>query len=165
MHAVLVQRGHGAFDHQPTGRTTPPFFTAFAEPDHQAASRCERRARVATTSSPTVSTGCWITALALGPGNHFTSGAFYVPPPFEDMNMGITSQIREHMDVISSDRKTVGKVDHLEGTDKIKLTKQSSPDGEHHHFIPVSWVDHVDQHVHLNKSGADVTSHWQHGRQ
>jgi len=62
-------------------------------------------------------------------------------------------------------KKTVGKVDHLEGTDKIKLTKQSSPDGQHHHFIPMSWVDHVDQHVHLNKSGADVTSHWQHGRQ
>jgi hypothetical protein len=60
---------------------------------------------------------------------------------------------------------TVGKVDHLEGTDKIKLTRQSSPDGQHHHFIPVSWVDHVDQHVHLNKSGADVTSHWQHGQQ
>src|SRR5229473_2892928 len=47
----------------------------------------------------------------------------------------------------------------------IKLTKQSSPDGQHHHFIPLSWVDHVDQHVHLNKSGADVTSHWQHGQQ
>jgi hypothetical protein len=75
-----------------------------------------------------------------------------------------TSQIKEHMDVISSDRKTVGKVDHLEGTDKIKLTKQSSPDGQHHHFIPISWVDHVDQHVHLNKSGADVTAHWQHGQ-
>ena len=37
--------------------------------------------------------------------------------------MNVTSQIREHMDVISSDKKTVGKVDHLEGTDKIKLTK------------------------------------------
>ena len=49
--------------------------------------------------------------------------------------------------------------------DRIKLTKQSSPDGRHHHFIPVSWVDHVDQHVHLNKTGADVTLHWQHGRQ
>ena len=72
--------------------------------------------------------------------------------------MAVTEQIKEHMDVISSDRKTVGKVDHMEGTDKIKLTKQSSPDGQHHHFIPVSWIDHVDQHVHLNKSGADVTS-------
>jgi hypothetical protein len=55
--------------------------------------------------------------------------------------MASASDIREHMDVISSDRKTVGKVDHLEGTDKIKLTKQSSPDGQHHHFIPLSWVD------------------------
>ena len=79
--------------------------------------------------------------------------------------MASASDIREHMDVISSDRKTVGKVDHMDGTDQIKLTKQSSPDWQHHHFIPVSWVDHVDQHVHLNKSGADVTSHWQHGRQ
>ena len=51
-----------------------------------------------------------------------------------------TSQIKEHMDVISSDKKTVGKVDHLEGADKIKLTKQSSSDGDHHHFIPVAWI-------------------------
>ena len=79
--------------------------------------------------------------------------------------MTVTSEIREHMDVISSDWKTVGKVDHLEADGKIKLTKQSSPDGQHHHFIPLSWVHHVDQHVHLNKSGADVTLHWQHSQQ
>ena len=75
-----------------------------------------------------------------------------------------TTQIKEHMDVISSDRKMVGKIDHLDGTHKIKLTKQSSPHGQHHHFIPLSWVDHVDQHVHLNKTGADITSHWQHAQ-
>jgi hypothetical protein len=46
------------------------------------------------------------------------------------------SLVQEHMDVISCDRKMVGKVDHLDGRDKIKLTKQSSPTGEHHHFIP-----------------------------
>lgn len=74
-----------------------------------------------------------------------------------------TSQIKEHMDVISSDRKSVGKVDHLEGADRIKLTRQSSPDGQHHHFIPLSWVGRVDQHVHLNKKGVDVIEHWQHG--
>lgn len=73
-----------------------------------------------------------------------------------------TSQIKAHMDIISSDKKTVGKVDHLEGTDKIKLTKQGSPDGDHHHFIPVSWVAHIDQHVHLTKSRDEVTAHWQH---
>lgn len=75
------------------------------------------------------------------------------------------SLIKEQMDVLSSDRKTVGKVDRLEGLDKIKLTKQSSPDGEHHHFIPVSWIDYVDQHVHLKRTGADVIAHWVHGRQ
>jgi hypothetical protein len=78
--------------------------------------------------------------------------------------MADSAQIKVHMDVISSDRKTVGKVDKIEGDGTIKLTKQSSPDGQHHHFIPLSWVDRVDQHVHLNKSGADVTSHWQHGK-
>jgi hypothetical protein len=90
--------------------------------------------------------------------------AFEFPEDFMEIQMPDTSQVKEHMDVISSDRKTVGKVDHLDGADKIKLTKQSSPDGQHHHFIPVSWIDHVDQHVHLNKTGADVTAHWQHGR-
>jgi len=51
-----------------------------------------------------------------------------------------TSMIKEHMDVISSDRKVVGKVDHMDGADKIKLTKASSPDGRHHHVIPTAWV-------------------------
>jgi hypothetical protein len=79
-----------------------------------------------------------------------------------ESRMSQASLVQEHMDVISSDRKMVGKVDHLDGPDKIKLTKQSSPNGEHHHFIPVSWIDHVDQHVHLNKTGADVTAQWEH---
>ena len=79
-----------------------------------------------------------------------------------ESQMSQASLVQEHMDVISSDRKTVGKVDHLDGPDKIKLTKQSSPNGEHHHSIPVSWIDRVDQHVHLNKTGADVTAHWEH---
>ncbi|MFL6820314.1 MAG: DUF2171 domain-containing protein [Bradyrhizobium sp.] len=78
--------------------------------------------------------------------------------------MADSTLIKVHMDVISSDRKAVGKVDKIEDDGTIKLTKQSSPDGQHHHFIPLSWVDRVDQHVHLNKSGADVTLHWQHGK-
>src|ERR1700748_2750157 len=93
------------------------------------------------------------------PGRRFPIKSFQGATEMPDI-----SKIREHMDVISSDRKTVGKVDHLDGSDKIKLTKQSSPDGQHHHFIPVDWIDHIDQHVHLNKAGSDVTSHWEHGR-
>ena len=47
-----------------------------------------------------------------------------------------------------------GKVDHFQDG-KIKLTKNGSPDGQHH-FVPVALIDHVDAHVHLNKSLADI---------
>ena len=74
--------------------------------------------------------------------------------------MNNTQNIKEHMDVIASDGQKIGTVDHLEGADKIKLAKTGSPDGKHH-FIPVSLVDHVDSHVHLNKSAKDVKAEWQ----
>ena len=70
--------------------------------------------------------------------------------------MADASQIKEHMDVIDSAGNKIGQVDHLEGQDNIKLTKSSSPDGKHH-FVPLSWVDHIDTHVHLNKAVNDVS--------
>ena len=69
------------------------------------------------------------------------------------------SQIKEHMDVISSDGTKIGSVDHMEGTNQIKLTKHDAPDGKHH-LIPMSWVDRVDQHVHLNKAANDAKMQW-----
>ncbi len=69
------------------------------------------------------------------------------------------SQIREHMDVVASDGQTVGKVDHLEGQDKIKLTKNNAPDGKHH-FVPLAWVSRVDEHVHLSKAANEVAREW-----
>jgi hypothetical protein len=63
------------------------------------------------------------------------------------------SSIKEHMPVYASCGTKVGVVDHLEG-DKIKLTKNDSPDGQHH-FIPTSWVDRVDSHVHLTKNSVE----------
>jgi hypothetical protein len=71
----------------------------------------------------------------------------------------LTTAIRAHMDVISRDDKVVGTVDHLEGPDRIKLTRSGAPDG-HHHFIPFSWIHHVDEQVHLDKEAAEVTAHW-----
>lgn len=67
--------------------------------------------------------------------------------------------ITEHMDVLSSDGRKVGVVDHLEGSDRIKLTKASSADGQHH-YVPLAWVDHVDRHVHLNVPEAQIRSSW-----
>ena len=70
----------------------------------------------------------------------------------------LRADIAEHMPVIASDGSHVGTVDHHDG-ERIKLTKNDSPDGQHH-FIPTSWIDHVDTHVHLNKTPADVRSGW-----
>lgn len=53
------------------------------------------------------------------------------------------SAIREHMEVIGSDDKHVGRVDHVIGTD-IELAKLDLAGGFKHHMIPLSWVDYVD---------------------
>ena len=42
----------------------------------------------------------------------------------------------------------------------MKLTKSDAPDGRHHLF-PVSWVERVDEHVHLNKPSKEAKSEWQ----
>ena len=72
-----------------------------------------------------------------------------------------TKDIKEHMEVLGSDGAHVGTVDHLEGSDKIKLAKSDPKSGGQHHLIPVDWIDHVDAHVHLNKSAKDVQANWQ----
>ncbi len=69
-----------------------------------------------------------------------------------------TMQIREHMDVLCSTGCKIGRVDHVQGNE-IKLTKNDSPDGMHH-FIPMSMVDHVDEHVHLSMPGDQVKQQW-----
>jgi len=69
-------------------------------------------------------------------------------------------QIREHMEVLGSDGKHVGTVDHLEGENQIKLAKKDPSAGGKHHFIPLDWVDHVDNHVHLKKTGQEAIIGW-----
>jgi hypothetical protein len=73
--------------------------------------------------------------------------------------VGSPSDVREHMEVYASCGTRVGKVDHVEG-DRIKLTKNDSPDGQHH-VIPMSWVAKVHHHIHLNKDHKEVQSQWQ----
>ena len=68
------------------------------------------------------------------------------------------NRITAHMDVIASDGAKIGTVDHLDGA-RIKLTKLGSPDGQHH-FVPLAWIDHVDAHVHLNKSAGEAKASW-----
>jgi hypothetical protein len=77
--------------------------------------------------------------------------------------MANAANIAEHMEVLSADGKHVGTVDHMEGKDKIKLTR-SDPEAhdEHHHFIPMDWVSDVDETVHLAKTQDEVFSQWEH---
>ena len=68
--------------------------------------------------------------------------------------------IKEHMEVVGSDGVHVGTVDHMEGADELKLTRSDQDADEQHHFIPLAWVDRVDQKVHLKQSGAEAKARW-----
>lgn len=61
-----------------------------------------------------------------------------------------TSKITEHMPVFCSKGQQIATVDHLDPGNSIKLTKDEQ--GQHH-WIPLSWVTRVDQHVHLDRDG------------
>ena len=71
-----------------------------------------------------------------------------------------TASIREHMEVIGSDDKHVGRVDHVVGTD-IELAKLDIAGGFKHHMIPLSWVEYVDdEKVHLSLTQDDAKAQW-----
>lgn len=70
-------------------------------------------------------------------------------------------KIKEHMEVLGADGRHIGTVDCLKGSDKIMLAKNDPASDGQHHIIPMGWVDHVDTHVHLNKSSKDAMAQWQ----
>lgn len=72
----------------------------------------------------------------------------------------IQSEIREHMEVIGSDGKHVGRVDHVLG-EEIELAKLDIAGGFKHHMIPLSWVDHVeDDKVCLSLTADSAKQAW-----
>lgn len=71
-----------------------------------------------------------------------------------------SADIKEHMEVVGSDGEHVGTVDRCEGAEAIKLTKNDPAAGGRHHFIPMAWVERVDDRVHLAPSGNEARSHW-----
>lgn len=76
------------------------------------------------------------------------------------MNHFNTTDIKEHASVIASCGTEVGRVDHLEGQDAIKLTRSDDENNEHH-VIPLSWVSEIkDEQVILNKNSEDVRNEW-----
>lgn len=73
------------------------------------------------------------------------------------------NSIRKDMPVIASDGETIGEVDGVEGgtggDGRIKLKRNTSPDGVHH-YVPLSDVARVDEHVHLTRAASDVRNGW-----
>ena len=67
------------------------------------------------------------------------------------------SQIKEKMPVVCSDDRQFATVDHMEGDNAIKLTKDQS--GQHH-WIPMSWVTRVDEKVHIDRPGTQAMQEW-----
>lgn len=70
----------------------------------------------------------------------------------------VRDDIKHGMQVIGSDGAVVGTVDGMEG-DAIKLQRGDSADGNHH-FVPISQVERVDEHVHLNVTGTAARAGW-----
>lgn len=68
-------------------------------------------------------------------------------------------QVREHMEVVGSDGQPVGTVDKVAG-DKIILTKNGAQAGGHHHSIPCSWIQTVDERVTINKTAEQARQQW-----
>ena len=73
--------------------------------------------------------------------------------------MADTSRIKEHMEVVGSDGRHVGTVDHLEG-DRIKLTRTDPAANGQHHYIPVGMVTSVDGIVRLAQPASDAMQRW-----
>lgn len=70
-----------------------------------------------------------------------------------------TSNIREHMEVVGSDGKHVGRVDHVRDYE-IELAKFDLAGLGKHHLIPTSWIDWVDDKVHLNLTTEEAKDRW-----
>lgn len=67
------------------------------------------------------------------------------------------NDIKPEMPVVCSKNGQFAVVDHMVGTDTIKLKKD--PKGQHH-FIPLSWVKTVDDKVHVDRAGEQAMKDW-----
>lgn len=61
--------------------------------------------------------------------------------------------IVEQMQVLTADREFFGTVEGFDGDDLRVRLAQAGGGTER---IPTSWIDRVDEHVHLNRAGAEI---------
>jgi hypothetical protein len=68
-------------------------------------------------------------------------------------------RVTEHMEVIGSDGEKIGVVDKVAG-DRIVLTRNEENAGGHHHSIPCSWIEKVEDKVTVNKTREEAMREW-----
>lgn len=74
--------------------------------------------------------------------------------------MIVSSLIKEHMEVLGSDGRHVGKVDHVLDSD-IELAKFDLGSGLKHHLIPLTWVESIqDEKVRLSLTCDQAKAGW-----
>ncbi|RYY10417.1 MAG: DUF2171 domain-containing protein [Alphaproteobacteria bacterium] len=69
------------------------------------------------------------------------------------------TRVQEHQEVVGSDGQHVGTVDKVRG-DRIVLTKNDQDASGHHHSIPCSWIQSVEDRVTISKTAEEAKSHW-----
>jgi hypothetical protein len=67
------------------------------------------------------------------------------------------AQIKPKTPVVCSNNGQFAVVDHMEGTDTIKLAKD---DKGQSHSIPLKWVTKVDDKIHIDRPGAQAMKEW-----
>lgn len=68
-------------------------------------------------------------------------------------------KVQEHQEVVGSDGEHLGTVDHVRG-DRILLTKGDKDARGHHHSIPCSWIESVEDKVRIAKTADQARQHW-----
>lgn len=65
--------------------------------------------------------------------------------------------IEPNMPVVCAEGGKFAEVDHLKGTNSIKLKRDALG---RHHYIPTSWVTRVDDKVHIDRPAAQAMREW-----
>lgn len=66
------------------------------------------------------------------------------------------AQIHRNMRVFSSHGEPLGAIDHIDGGN-LELVRDEV--GQHH-FIPMRWIDRIDEAVHLTRPAEDLRRLW-----
>lgn len=72
--------------------------------------------------------------------------------------MNLLGEVSSGQQVIGSDGGMIGTVVGVEGD--VIAVQGAAEHGSGHHHVPADWIDHVDTHVHLNRTASLARETW-----